>query len=99
MLKGFYVDRNNDVHLLYEKEESRKDKFAKELVEESNKRIQTYNDEFAKGLGKDTYNISDWFRYQEGLLPYIREAAETVRILHEKGYTQYKINMQSGIIN
>lgn len=98
MLKGYFVDEKGRVFILDNGETSKKDEFAKELVEENNRRIQEYNDKFAEEVGKSEYTISDWFRFQEGLMPYIREAAETVRILHEKGYTQYKVNMQSGII-
>lgn len=71
---------------------------AQLLVDRQNEIIQEYNDRFAEELGKDTYTISDWFRFQEGLMPLVRNSANLVHELHEEGHTEYKVNMQSGII-
>lgn len=71
---------------------------ADELMRANNNRIQEYHDKFVSELGREEIRISDWFKFNEGLMPYIREAAETVRLLHEMGYTEYKVNMQSGLI-
>ena len=75
------------------------DRYAKDIVTTNNANIQAYSDEFA-GQVEDTENIDfgDWIKYNTGLMPYIKRAAETVHWLHENGYTDYKVNMQSGII-
>lgn len=71
---------------------------AQLLVDRQNEIIQQYNDKFAEELGKDTFNMSDWFRFQEGLLPLVRNSANLVHDLHLAGFTDYKVNMQSGVI-
>jgi hypothetical protein len=75
------------------------DKYAKDIVTTNNANIQAYSDEFAKRV-KNTENIDfgDWIKYNTGLMPYIKRAADTVNWLHKNGYTDYKVNMQSGII-
>ena len=75
------------------------DKYAKDIVATNNANIQAYSDEFA-GQVEDTENIDfgDWIKYNTGLMEYIKKAADTVHWLHENGYTEYKVNMQSGFI-
>lgn len=75
------------------------DRYAKDIVTTNNANIQAYSDEFA-GQVEDTENIDfgDWIKYNTGLMEYIKKAADTVHWLHENGYTDYKVNMQSGII-
>lgn len=98
MVKGYFVDKKGRV-LIIEDQQIVDRLGADELVDAANKMIQDYNDDFAKALGKYEYNISDWFKFQEGLLPLIKENADLVHSLHEHGFTNYKINMQSGVIS
>ena len=97
MTKGFYVAEDGKV-FIFENHEVLDKLGADELVDIANKKIEEYNSDFAKALGKNEYNISDWFKFQEGLLPLIKENADLVHTLHQKGFTNYKINMQSGVI-
>lgn len=102
-LDGFYPSNINGV--VIEKFEDMMadnpldDKYARDIVATNNANIQAYSDEFA-GQVEDTENIDfgDWIKYNTGLMPYIKKAADTVHWLHENGYTEYKVNMQSGII-
>lgn len=75
------------------------DKYAKDIVTTNNANIQAYSDEFAEQV-EDAENIDfgDWIKYNTGLMPYIKRAADTVNWLHKNGYTEYKVNMQSGMI-
>jgi len=75
------------------------DRYAKDIVTTNNANIQAYSDEFAKQVADaDNIDFGDWIKYNTDLMPYIRRAADTVRWLHKNGYTEYKVNMQSGII-
>lgn len=102
-LDGFYPTLQNGV--VAEKCEDEwyshalEDKYAKDIVTTNNANIQAYSDEFAKQVA-DAENIDfgDWMKFNTGLMPYIRKAADTVHWLHVNGYTDYKVNMQSGII-
>lgn len=102
-LDGFYPSNINGV--VIEKFENiladhpLDDRYAKDIVVTNNANIQAYSDEFA-GQVEDTENIDfgDWIKYNTGLMPYIKKAADTVHWLHDNGYTNYKVNMQSGII-
>ena len=102
-LDGFYPSNINGV--VIEKFEDMladhplDDRYAKDIVTTNNANIQAYSDEFAKQV-EDAENIDfgDWIKYNTGLMPYIKKAANTVHWLHESGYTDYKVNMQSGII-
>lgn len=102
-LDGFYPSKYNGV--VIEKFEDiiadhpMSDKYAKDIVTTNNANIQAYSDEFAKQV-KDTENIDfgDWIKYNTGLMEYIKKATDTVHWLHENGYTDYKVNMQSGMI-
>lgn len=100
--EGFYPSKQQGVVLeMFEHEWTRhamSDKYAKDIVATSNSNIQTYSDAFMSEMAGDEIFFADWIRYNEGLLPYIKAAADTVRWLHENGYTDYKVNMQSGII-
>lgn len=101
-LDGYYFNENGVAVEKFEDEVETVflcEKVAKDIVTTNNANIQAYSDEFAKQV-KDTKNITivDWFRYSEGLMEYIKRAADTVHWLHQKGYTDYKVNMQSGII-
>ena len=75
------------------------DKYAKDIVTTNNANIQAYSDGFA-GYVADEENLDfgEWIKYNTGLMEYIKEAADTVHWLHENGYTEYKVNMQSGLI-
>jgi hypothetical protein len=70
---------------------------AKMLVDISNRGINTYHDNFIKG--KTEITVKDWFKYNEGLHPYIISAMDLVHMLHAEGFTEYKVNMQSGLIS
>lgn len=102
-LDGFYPSGINGV--VIEKfeddicEHPLSDKYAKDIVTTNNANIQAYSDEFAKQV-EDAENIDfgEWLKYNTGLMEYIKKAADTVHWLHENGYTEYKVNMQSGII-
>ena len=98
MTKGFYVAKDGKV-FIFENHEVLDKSGADELVDLANKKIEEYHEQFAHQLGKDTFNISDWFVFQEGLLPLVKENADLVHSLHEQGFTSYKINMQSGVIS
>jgi hypothetical protein len=75
------------------------DRYARDIVTTNNANIQAYSDEFAEQV-EDAENIDfgDWIKYNTGLMPYIKRAADTVNWLHKNGYTEYKVNMQSGMI-
>lgn len=75
------------------------DRYARDIVTTNNANIQAYSDEFAEQV-EDAENIDfgDWIKYNTGLMPYIKRAADTVSWLHKNGYTEYKVNMQSGMI-
>jgi hypothetical protein len=102
-LDGFYPSNINGV--VIEKFEDMMadhpldDRYAEDIVTTNNANIQAYSDEFA-GQVEDTENIDfgDWIKYNTGLMEYIKKAADTVHWLHENGYTEYKVNMQSGFI-
>ena len=102
-LDGFYPSNINGV--VIEKFEDMMadhpldDRYAEDIVATNNANIQAYSDEFA-GQVEDTENIDfgDWIKYNTGLMEYIKKAADTVHWLHENGYTEYKVNMQSGFI-
>lgn len=101
--EGFYPSKEHGVVLeKFELDEWEKhpmsDKYAKEIVATSNSNIQSYSDAFLAEMAGDELFFADWIRYNEGLLPYITNAANVVHWLHEEGYTEYKVNMQSGII-
>ena len=65
----------------------------------NNDNIQAYTDEFVSQVHDvEKLDFGDWIRYNTGLMEYIKYAADTVHWLHENGYTDYKVNMQSGII-
>lgn len=75
------------------------DRYAKDIVTTNNANIQAYSDEFAKQVAyAENIDFGEWIKYNTGLMPYIKKAANTVHWLHENGYTEYKVNMQSGII-
>lgn len=101
--EGFYPSKQHGVVLeMFEHEWTRhamSDKYAKDIVTTNNANIQAYSDEFAEQV-EDVENIDfgDWIKYNTGLMEYIKRAADTVHWLHENGYTDYKVNMQSGII-
>lgn len=99
---GFYPSKESGVVLERFEDEWTKhpmsDKYARDIVTTSNSNIQTYSDAFMSEMAGDEIFFADWIRYNEGLLPYIKKAADTVRWLHNEGYTDYKVNMQSGII-
>lgn len=99
---GYYIMENGRVMEKFEDEWETHmmcERLAKDVVTTNNANIQAYSDEFADSVvDKDNLTISDWFRYNEGLMSYIRKAADTVHWLHKYGYTDYKVNMQSGII-
>lgn len=102
-LDGFYPTLRNGV--VAEKCEDEwyshalEDKYAKDIVTTNNANIQAYTDEFAEQVADESnLDFGDWLKYNTGLMPYIRKAAETVHWLHVNGYTDYKVNMQSGII-
>ena len=102
-LDGFYPSNINGV--VIEKFEDMMadhpldDRYAKDIVTTNNVNIQAYSDEFAKQV-EDIENIDfgEWIKYNTGLMEYIKKAADTVHWLHENGYTEYKVNMQSGFI-
>ena len=102
-MDGFYTSKHNGV--VIEKFEDElathplDDKYAKDIVATNNANIQAYSDEFASQV-KDTEHIDfgDWIKYNTGLMEYVKRAADTVHWLHANGYTEYKVNMQSGII-
>ena len=96
MTKGYYLDKSGRVFII-DNQEIAERVSAEELVRRANNRIQEYHDDFAKALGKHEFNISDWFKFQEGLLPLVKENADIVHQLRELGF-DYKINMQSGVI-
>lgn len=75
------------------------DRYARDIVATNNANIQAYSDEFA-GQVEDIENIDfgDWIKYNTGLMEYIKRAADIVHWLHANGYTDYKVNMQSGLI-
>lgn len=76
------------------------DKYARDIVTTNNANIQAYTDEFADHVADtESLDFGDWVKYNTDLMPYIRKAADTVHWLHENGYTDYKVNMQSGIIS
>ena len=102
-LDGFYPSGINGV--VIEKFEDElcdhplSDKYAKDIVATNNANIQSYSDEFmAEHINDDRIDFGDWLKFNTGLMPYIKRAADTVHWLHENGYTEYKVNMQSGII-
>lgn len=102
-LDGFYPSNINGV--VIEKFEEMladhplDDRYARDIAATNNANIQAYSDEFA-GQVEDTEHIDfgDWIKYNTGLMEYVKKAADTVHWLHENGYTDYKVNMQSGII-
>lgn len=100
---GYYITERGTVLEQFEEmltEYPMSDRHAHDIVTTSNSNIQSYHDEFASHVvDEEAITFSDWVRYQEGLMPYIRKAAETVHRLHEAGYTEYKVNMQSGLIH
>lgn len=100
MTKGFFIDKNGRT-VIFENGETtfqltKED--AQALVDRSNQMIEEYSENFANEMGGDEVFFADWIRYNEGLLPYIRKAAALVHELHKDGFTEYKVNMQSGII-
>lgn len=102
-LDGYYFDEHGAVFEKFEDEVNEYvylcEKVAKDIVTTNNANIQAYSDGYAEYVAdEDNITIADWFRYNEGLMPYIKRAADTVHWLHKKGYTEYKVNMQSGII-
>ena len=102
-LDGFYPSNINGVVIAkFEdmmEELPLSDKYAKDIVTTNNANIQAYSDEFAEQV-EDAENIDfgDWIKYNTGLMPYIKRAVDTVHWLHKNGYTEYKVNMQSGMI-
>ena len=102
-LDGFYPSKVNGFVLeRYEDTWTKcvmSEKHAKDIVTTNNANIQAYSDEFAKQVADVEFiNFGDWIKYNTDLMPYIKRAADTVHWLHENGYTEYKVNMQSGII-
>ena len=100
---GYYISKRGTVLEQFEDtitEYPMSDRYAQDIVTTSNSNIQTYHDSFAESVvDEGRLKFHDWINYQEGLMPYIREAAETVHRLHKVGYTDYRINMQSGLIH
>ena len=102
-LDGFYKGSRGVVLEKYEDEmiidHPLSDKYAKDIVTTNNANIQAYSDEFADSVAdEENLDFGEWIKYNTGLMEYIKEAADTVHWLHENGYTEYKVNMQSGLI-
>lgn len=103
-LDGFYPSNINGV-VIERFEDMMADhpldnKYARDIVTTNNANIQAYTDEFADHVADtESLDFGDWVKYNTDLMPYIRKAADTVHWLHENGYTDYKVNMQSGIIS
>lgn len=98
---GFYLSDRGTVLEQFEEEIAEhplSDRYVADIVTTSNSNIQSYNDRFAREVEGRDISFSDWIRFQEGLLPYVRDSANLVHRLHELGYTDYKVNMQSGLI-
>lgn len=72
---------------------------AETRVEAHNQKLKDYHESWLEAHNHpDTINFGDWMNYNEGRAPLIREGADLVHTLHKHGYTNYKINMQSGEI-
>ena len=67
-------------------------------VIDHNNKVNAYRDNFLNELPGMTINFKQWIDYNTGIAPLIREGADLVHKLHEEGLTDYKINMQSGVI-
>lgn len=67
-------------------------------VLEHNLKLYETKDKFLNELPGMTINFKQWSDYNTLIAPLIREGAELVHQLHEEGLTEYKINMQSGLI-
>ena len=81
MTKGYFVDNKGRVFIIDNQEIVVKGS-VDEMVAKANKKIEDYHEEFARQLGTDEFRISDWFVFQEGLLPLVRENAKLVHDLH-----------------
>lgn len=92
--KGTVIEKEGDVIITH----PISDKYAKDIVSTNNANVQAYADEFASHvMSEDNLDFGDWVKYNTGLMPYVRKAAETVQLLRIDGY-DYKVNMQSGMI-
>ena len=64
------------------------------MVNDHNGKIYNLQKEYDnKKLG-----VSDWFNYNQKAQPLVREGWALIEKLHTLGYTDYKINAQTGII-
>lgn len=102
-LDGFYPSNINGVVIeKFEDELSTHpldDRYARDIVTTNNANIQAYSDEFAGQVeAVENLDFGDWIKYNTGLMEYIKRAADTVHWLHKNGYTEYKVNLQSGLI-
>jgi hypothetical protein len=70
---------------------------AQMLVDMSNRSVNTYHDSFTRG--REEFTFAEWAKYNQGLEPYIISASHLVHMLHAEGFTEYKVNMQSGLIS
>jgi hypothetical protein len=67
-------------------------------VLEHNTKVYETKEKFLDELPGMTINFKQWIDYNTLIAPLIREGADLVHKLHEEGLTEYKINMQSGLI-
>ena len=92
--KGTVIEKEGDVLITH----PISDKYAKDIVSTNNANVQAYADEFASHvMNEDNLDFGEWVKYNTGLMPYVRKAAETEQLLRIDGY-DYKVNMQSGMI-